>query len=65
MHLAVTCGAAAAEAAQNVSADLFLLAVTGVQPVHGLTTCDPDEAAMNGYWSAAPRARVVLAAGCD
>lgn len=45
-HLAGTCGAAAAEAAQSVSADLFLLGVTGVHPVHGLTTGDPDEAAM-------------------
>ena len=45
-HSAVTCGAAAAEAAESVSADVFLLGVTGVHPVHGLTTGDPDEAAM-------------------
>ena len=45
-HSAVTCGAAAAEAAAAVSADVFLLGVTGVHPVHGLTTGDPDEAAM-------------------
>jgi DeoR/GlpR family transcriptional regulator of sugar metabolism len=45
-HSAVTCGAAAAEAAEAVSADLFLLGVTGVHPVHGLTTGDLDEAAM-------------------
>jgi DeoR/GlpR family transcriptional regulator of sugar metabolism len=45
-HSAVTCGAAAAEAAASVSADVFLLGVTGVHPVHGLTTGDPDEAAM-------------------
>ena len=45
-HSAVTCGAVAAEAAGTVSADLFLLGVTGVHPVHGLTTGDPDEAAM-------------------
>jgi DeoR/GlpR family transcriptional regulator of sugar metabolism len=45
-HSAVTCGAAAAEAAGAVSADVFLLGVTGVHPVHGLTTGDPDEAAM-------------------
>lgn len=45
-HSAVTCGAAAVEAAQAVSADLFFLGVTGVHPVEGLTTGDPEEAAM-------------------
>jgi DeoR/GlpR family transcriptional regulator of sugar metabolism len=45
-HSAVTCGAAAVEAAQSVHADLFLLGVTGVHPDSGLTTGDPDEAAM-------------------
>ena len=45
-HSAVTCGAAAAEAARAVSADLFLLGVTGVHPKTGLTTGDADEAAM-------------------
>lgn len=45
-HSAVTCGAAAVEAAQNVSADLCLLGVTGVHPDAGLTTGDADEAAM-------------------
>ena len=45
-HSAVTCGAAAAEAAQGVSADVFLLGVTGVHPEAGLTTGDADEAAM-------------------
>jgi DeoR/GlpR family transcriptional regulator of sugar metabolism len=45
-HSAVTCGAAAAEAARGVQADLFLLGVTGVHPQAGLTTGDPDEAAM-------------------
>ncbi|MDI6101000.1 DeoR/GlpR family DNA-binding transcription regulator [Actinoplanes sp. NEAU-A12] len=45
-HSAVTCGAAAAEAAQGVTADLFLLGVTGVHHEAGLTTGDPDEAAM-------------------
>jgi DeoR/GlpR family transcriptional regulator of sugar metabolism len=45
-HSAVTCGAAAVEAAMAVTADLFLLGVTGVHPVHGLTTGDLDEAAM-------------------
>ena len=45
-HSAVTCGAAAVEAALGVSADLFLLGVTGVHPTEGLTTGDADEAAM-------------------
>jgi DeoR/GlpR family transcriptional regulator of sugar metabolism len=45
-HSVVTCGAAAAEAAQTVTADLFLLGVTGVHHQAGLTTGDADEAAM-------------------
>jgi DeoR/GlpR family transcriptional regulator of sugar metabolism len=45
-HSMVACGAAAVEAAQAVHADLFLLGVTGVHPVAGLTTGDADEAAM-------------------
>ena len=45
-HSVVTCGAAAAEAAQAVTADLFLLGVTGVHHEAGLTTGDPEEAAM-------------------
>ena len=45
-HSAVTCGAVAAEAAASVRADLFLLGVTGVHPEQGLTTGDPEEAAM-------------------
>lgn len=45
-HSAVTCGAAAAEAAHGVQADVFLLGVTGVHHQAGLTTGDADEAAM-------------------
>jgi DeoR/GlpR family transcriptional regulator of sugar metabolism len=45
-HSVVTCGAAAVEAAQAVTADLFLLGVTGIHPDTGLTTADADEAAM-------------------
>lgn len=45
-HSLVTCGAAAVEAAQGVTADLFLLGVTGVHAETGLTTGDADEAAM-------------------
>jgi DeoR/GlpR family transcriptional regulator of sugar metabolism len=36
----------AADAARAISADLFLLGVTGVHPVEGLTTGDAEEAAM-------------------
>ena len=45
-HSVVTCGAAAVEAAQAISADLFLLGVTGVHHEAGLTTGDADKAAM-------------------
>jgi DeoR/GlpR family transcriptional regulator of sugar metabolism len=45
-HSVVTSGAAAAEAAQTVTADLFFLGVTGVHHDAGLTTGDADEAAM-------------------
>lgn len=45
-HSVVACGAVAAEAAQAVTADLFLLGVTGVHHEAGLTTGDAEEAAM-------------------
>lgn len=45
-HSAVTSGAAAAEAAMGVNADLFFMGVTGVHAEAGLTTGDSDEAAM-------------------
>ncbi|MBN9153325.1 MAG: DeoR/GlpR transcriptional regulator [Microbacterium sp.] len=45
-HSAVSCGAAAVEAASRVGADLFFLGVTGVHATTGLTTGDADEAAM-------------------
>ena len=45
-HSVVASGAAAAEAAAQVTADLFLMGVTGVRPDTGLTTGDVDEAAM-------------------
>jgi DeoR/GlpR family transcriptional regulator of sugar metabolism len=43
---AVACGAAAAEAAGGISADLYLLVVAGIHPKEGLTAGDLDEAAM-------------------
>jgi len=45
-HSAVTSGAAAAEAAMGINADLFFMGVTGVHSEAGLTTGDSDEAAM-------------------
>jgi DeoR/GlpR family transcriptional regulator of sugar metabolism len=43
---AVVCGAAAVEAAGDLSADLFLLVVAGIHPREGLTAGDMDEAAV-------------------
>ena len=45
-HSAAACGAAAAEAASGVTADLYLLGLAGIHPIEGFTTSDPDEAAM-------------------
>ncbi|WP_424937183.1 MULTISPECIES: DeoR/GlpR family DNA-binding transcription regulator [Bacteria] len=60
-HSAVACGAAAVEAASAISADLFLLGVTGVHPTAGLTTGDPDEAAMKRALAARAAETYVLA----
>ncbi|WP_182876305.1 DeoR/GlpR family DNA-binding transcription regulator [Microbispora sp. H10670] len=60
-HSAVTCGAAAVEATQNVSADLCLLGVTGVHPQAGLTTGDAEEAAMKRALAARAADTYILA----
>jgi DeoR/GlpR family transcriptional regulator of sugar metabolism len=60
-HSAVACGAAAVEAAERISADLFLLGVTGVHAVAGLTTGDADEAAMKRALAARAAETYVLA----
>lgn len=60
-HSAVTSGAAAAEAAGRITADLFLLGVTGVHPERGLTTGDADEAAMKRTLASRAAETVVLA----
>jgi DeoR/GlpR family transcriptional regulator of sugar metabolism len=60
-HSAVTSGAAAAEAAQAISADLFFLGVTAVHPVEGLTTGDADEAAMKRVLASRAAETYVLA----
>jgi DeoR/GlpR family transcriptional regulator of sugar metabolism len=60
-HSAVACGAATAEAARAITADLFLLGVTGVHVEHGLTTGDVDEAAMKRTLAARAADTYVLA----
>jgi DeoR/GlpR family transcriptional regulator of sugar metabolism len=60
-HSAVACGAAAVEAAQRLSADVFFLGVTGVHPSAGLTTGDADEAAMKRVLSQRAAETFVLA----
>jgi DeoR/GlpR family transcriptional regulator of sugar metabolism len=45
-HSVAACGAAAAEAAAAISADLYFLGLGGIHPKEGFTTGDPDEAAM-------------------
>ncbi|MFH8578771.1 DeoR/GlpR family DNA-binding transcription regulator [Streptomyces zaomyceticus] len=60
-HSAVACGAAAVEAAQNISADLCFLGVTGVHPDAGLTTGDAEEAAMKRALAARAADTYVLA----
>lgn len=60
-HSAVACGAATVEAAAGVTADLFLLGVTGVHSEHGLTTGDPEEAAMKRALAARAAETFVLA----
>ena len=60
-HSVVTCGAAAAEAASAITADVFLLGVTGVHHEAGLTTGDADEAAMKRALAARAGDTYVLA----
>ena len=60
-HSAVACGAAAVEAAQQVTADAFFLGVTGVHPDAGLTTGDADEAAMKRVLASRAAETYVLA----
>ena len=62
-HSMVACGAAAVEAAQAFTADLFLLGVTGIHYETGLTTGDADEAAMK-TGAVAPGGRDLRAGQC-
>ncbi len=45
-HSLVTVGALALEYVNSVTVDLFFMGVSGVHPLHGLTTGDAEEAAM-------------------
>ena len=60
-HSMVASGAAAVEAAQAITADIFLLGVTGVHHEAGLTTGDADEAAMKRALSRRSAETYVLA----
>ncbi|REJ05675.1 DeoR/GlpR transcriptional regulator [Microbacterium bovistercoris] len=62
-HSAVACGAAAVEAANRISADLFFLGVTCIHPTAGLTTGDAEEAAMKRHL--ASRAAETYVLGSD
>jgi len=60
-HSVVTAGAAALESLAHISADVFLLGVTGVHPDAGLTTGDREEAAMKRALAARAGDTYVLA----
>lgn len=45
-HSLVTVGAIAAEYVNNLNVDVFFMGVSGVHPIHGLTTGDAEEAAI-------------------
>ncbi len=60
-HSMVACGPEAQAGFQRVRADLCLLGVTGVHPETGLTTGDPDEAAIKRTMMAAAAETVVMA----
>jgi len=62
-HSAVATGAAAAEMAQRVSADVFFLGVVGIHPQAGLTTGDPEEAAMKRLLASRAAETYVLGSG--
>lgn len=60
-HSVVAVGASAAEAIARVRADIFFMGVTGVHAEHGLTTGDPEEAAIKRALSRQAAETVVLA----
>jgi DeoR/GlpR family transcriptional regulator of sugar metabolism len=60
-HSMVACGAEAQAGFARVRADLCLLGVTGVHPETGLTTGDPDEAAIKRTMMGAAAETVLMA----
>ncbi len=60
-HSMVAGGALAMEAVQHLAADVFFLGVTGVDPVHGLTTGRLDDAVVKRAIAARCTETVVLA----
>lgn len=60
-HSAVAGGGLALEMISRLSADLFLLGVTGVDPQHGLTTGELDDAVTKRAFAARSAETVVLA----
>lgn len=60
-HSMVTVGAVALEQVQAVRADVFLLGVSGISVEEGLTTGDPEEAAMKRAFIARAAQTYVLA----
>ena len=60
-HSLVAGGGLAMEAIQHLAADVFFVGATGVDPVHGLTTGDLDDAATKRAMAARCAATVVLA----
>jgi DeoR/GlpR family transcriptional regulator of sugar metabolism len=60
-HSMVAVGAVAAEAIAGIRADAFFMGVTGVHPEMGLTTGDPEEAAIKRAFSRQAAETVVLA----
>jgi DeoR/GlpR family transcriptional regulator of sugar metabolism len=54
------CGAATAEAASSISADLYLLVTAGIHPRQGLTVSEPEEAALKRILSKRAASTYVL-----
>lgn len=59
-HSMVAGGALALEAISRIGADRFLLGASGVHPEHGVTTDDPDDAAVKRALAAASRETYLL-----
>lgn len=62
-HSMTSGGALALEAIARVGADRFLLGASGVHPEHGVTTDDPDDAAVKRALASVSRETWLLASG--